>query len=723
MSLFDRRLSTLAVIALFLAASCASTESASPPAQSAHTATVSADSNSLRPPLAEQIAKTIEEHGQTREDPYFWLRERENPKVLAYLEAENAYTEAMMKPAAPLKAELFAEMRARVQEDDESVPYKNGDYEYFRREQSGKEYFAHYRRKLQKGASEELILDENILATGSQYFSLGDLSPSPDAKLLAYTVDVVGDELYGLLVRDLATGKDLADRIPKTSGNFVWGAGGKSLYYTTLDSTNRPNRVHRHDLGTPADKDPVIYTENDERFYISLSKTRSRRFVVMNVSSLASSETHLLDLSVPGAKLSMVEARRPNVEYWLEHSGDKFYISTNDDGAENFKLMEAPVAKPGRKNWKELIPHRPEVMISSIDAFKDHLVVWEREAGVQHLRIRELKTKADHRVAFQEESYSLWSENNREANTSLFRFNYTSLTTPDSIFDYNMNAKTMTLKKEQPVPGYDKAGYETKRIVAISKDSTPVPVTIAYKKSTPLDGSAPGLLYGYGAYGSSSDPWFRKSWISLLDRGFVVAVAHIRGGSELGRPWYEAGKLKNKTNTFHDFIAAGETLVADKYVAKNKLTIFGRSAGGLLISAVVNMRPELFHAAIADVPFVDVLSTMMDATLPLTANEWEEWGDPRRAEDYAWMRAYSPYDNIEKKNYPAFLIGAGLNDRRVSYWEPAKLAARLRTMKTDSNLLLLRTNMSSGHAGATGRYAELEEEAFYYAFLLHALKN
>jgi oligopeptidase B len=706
---------------LWLLAACAASAENGAPVLS--TSTTAASLDALLPPLAEQIPKTFEEHGQKREDPYFWLRERENPKVIAYLEAENKYTEAMMKPAEGLRNAIYSEMRARVQENDESVPYRSGDYEYFHREQAGKEYFIHYRRKLQKGAPEELVLDENELATGSQYFSLGDLAPSPDGKLLAYTVDLVGDELYALLVRDLSTGKDLVDKIPKTSGNFVWGAGGKSLYYTTLDATNRPYKTHRHDIGALADKDTEIYTETDERFYITLSKSRSKRFVLMNLASQVTTETHLLDLNVPNAKLNIFEPRKTNVEYYLEHTGDKWFIATNDGGAENFKVMETPIAKPGRKNWKEVIAHRPEVLISSIDAFKDYLVVWEREEGMQHLRIRDFKTKTDHRVAFQEESYSIWSNNNRELNSNLFRFSYTSLTTPDSIFDYDVSARTLTLRKEQPVVGYDKTAYETKRISATSKDGAKIPVTIAYKKTTALDGTAPGMLYGYGAYGSSADPWFRRSWVSLLDRGFVVAVAHIRGGSELGRQWWEKGKLQHKTNSFYDFIGAGEALLADKYVAKNKLTIFGRSAGGLLISAAVNMRPELFRAAIADVPFVDVIGTMMDASLPLTANEWEEWGDPRKPEDYAWMRAYSPYDNVEKKAYPALLIGAGLNDRRVSYWEPAKLAARLRTMKTDSNLLLLRSNMSSGHAGATGRYAELEEEAFYYAFLIYALQG
>jgi oligopeptidase B len=673
--------------------------------------------SALDPPRAPARPKTMTLHGETRVDPYFWLREKTSAEVIQYLEAENRYTEAVMKPSEKLQEKLYQEILGRIKQTDLSVPARRDEYLYYSRTQTGRQYPILCRKKIGQ-EQEEVLIDENELAEGKKYFRVGGSAPSPNHKLFAYSVDNMGDERYTIYVKDLTSGKLLPDEIPNNEGPVEWANDGKTLYYVTIDAAKRPEKVWRHTLGANTSTDKLMLHEKDERFFVSIAKTRSKRYVLISLDSSNTTEMYFLDADHPEKEFKLMEPRRPEIEYYAEDQGEYFYIRTND-GAKNFRLMKAPVTDPSRKNWKEVIAHRADVKLDDIDAFKDYLVVYERENGLRKIRVENTKNHKVHYVSFPESAYSVLPAENYQYETNLLRFRYTSLVTPLSVYEYNMDAKSRELlKRDEVLGGYDPKAYATERVFATAADGAKVPIAIVYKKGTPLDGTAPAMLYAYGAYGLNTDASFSSARLSLLDRGFVYAMANIRGGAEMGELWHDQGKMLAKRNTFTDFISAAEYLIAQKYTSKDKLTIQGGSAGGLLMGAVTNMRSDLFKAVIANVPFVDVLNTMLDPTLPLTVTEYEEWGNPNEKKYYDYMKTYSPYDNVEKKAYPNMLITAGLNDPRVSYWEPAKWAARLRAMKTDNNVLLLKTNMGSGHFGLSGRYERMKEIAFEYAFLL-----
>lgn len=674
----------------------------------------------VKPPVAAVKPKELSIHGDTRVDPYFWLREKKNPEVIAYLEAENAYTEQIMKRTQALQQQLYSEILGRIKQTDQSVPVRRDGYRYYTRTEEGKQYSIHCRRKLDRG-TEEIILDENELAKSHKYFKLGSSQPSVDHSLLAYAVDTVGDEDYTIYIKNLATGEVLPDRIEKVDGSVQWGNDNRTLFYVTIDAAHRPDRIWRHALGTPQKEDILLHHEKDERFFSGLGKSRSKRFVFVTIESKLSSEIHYIDANNPRSPLKLFAARRGDIKYDIEDQGDFFYIRTNED-AKNYRLLRTPIARPDRSNWREVLPHRAETKLSGIDAFKDFLVVYERTGGLMRIRVEDTRTSKVHFVEFPEPAYTAMPGPNYTYDTKVLRFLYTSLVTPMSTYDYDMETKSRELmKREEVLGGYDPNQYTTERLFATASDGAKIPIALVYKKGFERNGKAPFLLYGYGSYGSNTDPVFQSARLSLLDRGFGYAIASIRGGAELGESWHDAGKMLNKRTTFTDFIAAAETLIAGKYTSKDHLAIMGGSAGGLLVGAVVNLRPDLFKAVIAKVPFVDVLSTILDPTLPLTVTEYEEWGNPNEKKYYDYMKSYSPYDNVQKKAYPTMLITAGLNDPRVSYWEPAKWAAKLRVMKTDNNPLLLKINMGAGHFGASGRYERIKETAFDYAFLLHAL--
>lgn len=676
----------------------------------------------LKPPVATRIPKTQSVHGATVVDDYHWLKDRSDPKVIAYLEAENAYTAAAMKHTDALQQALFAEMKGRLKETDLSVPYRIDDYYYYTRTFEGKQYPVHCRKRGSLDAAEEVLLDQNDLARGQAYFRLGVFRVSPSHRLLAFSTDIDGSETYNLQVKDLDSGRVLADRIPNTYYSAAWGNDDRTLFYTVLDSAKRPYQVFRHVLGADPATDQLIDHEVDEGFHVELTKTRSQKYILIHSHSMTTREWWFVDADKPLGDWKVVQPRISGMEYSVEHHGDQFYMVTND-GARNFKLVRAPVSNPGKANWVDVIPHRPEVKIEHVDAFAEHLVISERSGGLTNLRVRSMADGSEQLIDFPEPVYTVGAIDNEEFNTATLRFSYTSLVTPRSVFDYDMKARTRTLlKQEEVLGGYDPSQYESARLQARAADGTGIPLSLVYRKGLKLDGRNPTLLYGYGSYGSSMDPRFNSNRLSLLDRGFVYAIAHIRGGGEMGRPWYEDGKLMKKRNTFTDFIACGEHLIQLGYTSTERLAIQGGSAGGLLMGAVTNMRPDLFHVVVAQVPFVDVMNTMLDPSIPLTVIEYEEWGNPNQGDAYEYMRSYSPYDHVEAKEYPRMLITAGLNDPRVGYWEPAKWTARLRVTKTDSNRLLLKTNMGAGHGGASGRYDYLKELAFVYAFLLDSME-
>jgi oligopeptidase B len=670
------------------------------------------------PPVADQRPYTHCLHGDERSDPYFWLREHSDPAVIAYLEAENAYTNTLMRPTEPLQAELYQEMLGRIQETDLSVPYRKGDFYYYTRTEAGQAYPIHCRRRGME-APEEILLDQNQLAAGHDYFQLGSFQISPNQKLLAYSVDTTGAELYTLYVLDLVTGELYPEILPETYYSLEWGNDSQTLFYTRVDAAHRPFKLLRHRLGSPVAADEVVYHEADDSYYLGIEKTRSEAYLLLSLESKVTTEVHFLVADTPAAEFQVIQPRSPGVEYAVEHHGEHFYILTNED-AVNFKLMKTPVTAPAREHWQTVMPHREEVMLTEVSAFADHLVVYEREAGLPQIRVHQFSTGTEHRITFPEPTYEVSEDANPEFNTEVLRFNYTSLVTPKSIFDYHLNTQERELKKQTPVlGGYDPNQYVSERLEATAADGTSIPLSIVYKVGLEQNGANPLLLTGYGSYGFSYPVTFSAHRLSLLERGGVIAIAHIRGGSEMGRRWYEAGKLLHKQNTFTDFIACAEHLIQEGWTSPQHLAISGGSAGGLLMGAVINQRPELFKAVVAHVPFVDVVTTILDPSLPLSVLEWEEWGNPQDPTYYDYMKAYSPYDNVEAKDYPALLITAGLNDPRVAYWEPAKWTAKLRALKTDSNPLLLKTHMGAGHGGASGRYERLKEIAFEYAFLLN----
>ena len=670
------------------------------------------------PPVADKHPYVHSLHGDQRLDNYFWLRDRQNPAVIAYLEAENAYTEATTQHTELLQAALYKEMLSRIQETDLSVPDRKGDYYYYARTEAGKAYPIYCRKQGSMDAIEEVLLDQNLLAEGHSYFRLGTFQVSPNHQLLAYSVDTTGAELYTMFFLDLSTRQLYPESISETYYSFAWGNDNQTVFYTQVDAAHRPFKLFRHTLGSPVDDDVLVHHEPDDAYYLMVSKTRSEAYILLSLESKVTSEVHFLDADHPTTSFQVIQQRSPGVEYSIEHHSDHFYITTNE-GAINFKLMNTPINAPSKDNWQTVIPHREEVMILDVSAFTNHLVIYEREAGLPNVRVCQLSTKEEHYITFPEPTYEVAEAANPEFNTHTLRFSYTSLVTPNSIFDYNLDTQERELKKETPVlGGYDRTEYITQRMQVIAPDGALIPLSLVYKKGSKNEQPNPLLLTAYGSYGYSYPDAFSSSRLSLLDRGVVLAIAHIRGGAEMGRKWYEDGKLLQKKNTFTDFIACAEHLVKENWTSPKHLAISGGSAGGLLMGAVINLRPDLFNAVVAQVPFVDVVTTILDTSLPLSVMEWEEWGNPNDKVYYDYMKSYSPYDNVEAKDYPTLLITAGLNDPRVSYWEPAKWTAKLRDLKTGNNLLLLKTNMGAGHGGASGRYERLKEVAFEYAFLL-----
>ena len=671
-------------------------------------------------PVARMIPRIQVLHGEARVDHYHWLRDRSDPEVMAYLQAENLHTSAVMRHTEILQERLYLEMRGRIKEADLSVPERLDDYWYYTRTEAGGQYPIFCRKHGSCDGLEETLLDQNPLATGHEYFRVGSVQVSPNHQLLAYSVDTSGSEEFTILIKSLVTGELLAESISGSSGRMAWANDSRTLFYTVLDESRRPCRLHRHQLGTNPLEDVLVYFESDPSFYLDISRTRSRHYLLLDLSSHSTSEVWFVNADQPEQPFRLIQPRESGVEYSVTHHEDRFFITTNY-GAPNFRLVQAPVEHPSREYWAPVLPYRPEVKLDSTHAFRQHLVVYEREAGLTRVRILDLTTGSEHVIPFPEPVYTVRGHANPEFDTTLLRFTYTSLVTPSSVVDYDLASHSWTVRKQTEVRGYDPSGYRSERLYALAPDGIRVPISLVYREPLELTGDRPLLLSGYGAYGLSYDPVFSSNTLSLLDRGFVVAIAHVRGGEEMGRAWYEGGRLRKKRSSFSDFIAAAEHLVKEGYTSPERLVISGGSAGGLLIGAVTNLRPDLFHAALAEVPFVDVVNTMLDASLPLTVLEYDEWGNPHDPEAYAYIRSYSPYDNIEAKDYPHMLVTAGLNDPRVAYWEPAKWTAKLRATKTDRNRLLLRTNMGAGHAGASGRYDFLREVAFKYAFILDVL--
>ena len=669
-----------------------------------------------KPPMAEKKAKTTNIHGETLVDDYFWLREKANPAVMAHLKAEDAYAETMMKPTAALQEKLYNEMLSHIKQTDVSVPSRWGDYFYYSRTEEGKQYPIFCRKHGSVNAPEEVVIDQNELAKGQQFMGIGLFAPSDDGNLLAYSTDNTGYRQYTLHIKDLRTGKLLPDTAERVN-NLAWATDNKTIFYVTEDAvTKRSDKFFRHVLGS--DKTDLVYEEKDELFDIGTFRSRDKAVIFVNAQSKTSTDVRYLPADDPNAALKVILVRQPEHEYDVDHRGDLFYIRTNK-GAKNFRIVTAPVSDPSEANWKEFVEHRPAVKIDSIDLFADHAVLSEWDNGLQQLEVISFKNNKRNRIEFPEPVYSAELAANHEFNTSVVRYGYDSLVTPESYFDYDMNTGKSTLLKQTEVPGgFDRTNYKAERVFATASDGTKIPISIVYRKNVKLDGSAPLLLYGYGSYGYSIPPTFSSRRLSLLDRGVVYAIAHIRGGGELGEEWRQAGRMMNKLNTFTDFIASAEALVKMKYTSSDRLVIEGGSAGGLLMGAVSNMRPDLFKAVVSHVPFVDVLNTMLDATLPLTTSEYIEWGNPNEKPAFEYMKQYSPYDNVAKKNYPAMLVKVSYNDSQVPYWEGTKLVAKLRAMKTDNNPLLLKVNFGAGHGGASGRYDALRETAFDYAFML-----
>ena len=678
----------------------------------------------LKAPVAEKKSYEMSLHGDKRVDNYYWMNDYfkkgpDSTKVVDYLKAENAYLDTMMSGTKALQAKLYNEMKSRIKEKDESVPVLDNGYYYYNRFDEGKEYFIYCRKKENLSAKEEVLADVNEMAKGHSYYSAVGFNVSPDNRLMAFGTDTVSRREYIIHIKNLETGEIYKDQMFPATGGSVWANDNKTLFYTKKNpETLLSEKIMKHKMGTDANHDEVVYDEKDHSNYIGVGKTKSKKYIVINSGATLSSESRILDADNPDGQFKVFQPRLKNVLYDIDHTGDKFLIVTNKD-AKNFRLMETPVDKTTVGNWKDVIPHRTDVLIEGIEVFKDHLVVTERKNGLLQLRVRNLISGQEHYLDFGEPAYAAYVGANPEFNSAILRFNYTSLITPNSVFDYNMDTRDKKLMKQQEVVGgYDAKEYTTERLYAAAKDGTRIGISLVYKNGFKKDGTGPLLLTGYGSYGSSSDASFRSNLLSLLNRGFVFAIAHIRGGQEMGRQWYEDGKMMKKKNTFTDFIDCGDYLVQEKFTSREHLYAIGGSAGGLLMGAIVNMRPEMWKGVVAHVPFVDVVTTMLDETIPLTSNEFDEWGNPRNKDSYEYMKSYSPYDNVEKKAYPNLLVTTGLHDSQVQYFEPAKWVAKLRELKTDNNLLLLHTNMEFGHGGASGRFDYLKDVALDYAFFL-----
>lgn len=672
----------------------------------------------LLPPRAPKVPHEMNNHGDHRVDDWFWLRQKENPEVIRLLEAENAYLEDVLKPHQTVRESIFQELKARIKEDDQGVPIKIDDFYYYSRVVAGQQYAIHCRKHKTLDAPEEIVLDSNELAKGKEYFRLGVYEISPDHRWLAYSVDFDGSEKFIVHFKNLHTGENSPETIAGTSPSLEWANDNRTVFYVMLDQHERPDRVFRHTVGTLATTDIEVYKEADSKLFVGLTKTKSKKYIFIQLHGKVTSEYRLLDADKPDESPRVFSPRRHNVLYDVDHRDGLFYVLTNDEET-NFRLVTTPVALPSAENWKELRRGNLDVYLEGFDLFADHLVLFERTSGLQQARVTQFSTGAEHTISFSEPTYSIAPTGNVEFNTRTLRFSYSSLVTPPTVYDYDLDTQTREVKKVHEVPGgYDPSQYQCERVHATAPDGRKVPVSIVYKRGFKRDGNANLYLYGYGSYGLAIPPSFSTSRLSLLDRGFVYALAHIRGGDDLGRPWYDDGKFLKKKNTFTDFIACAEYLIKERYTDKNKIVIAGGSAGGMLVGAVINMRPELFLGAVAHVPFVDVINTMFDETLPLTVTEFEEWGNPQDKVYYEYMKSYSPYDNVDSKAYPHLLVTAGLNDPRVTYWEPAKWVQKLRDLKTDSNLLLFHIHMGAGHGGASGRYDSLKDTALEYVFIL-----
>lgn len=686
--------------------------------------------DNIKPPVAEMAEHEFKENGGSRVDNYYWMKltddqknaevkDEQTQKVLKHLTAENDYLKTKMAGTEALQEKVYNEIIGRIKQTDESVPYKDNGYWYYTRYEQGQEYPIFCRKKGSLEASEEIMLNVNEMAKGHSYFQVSGIDVSEDNKLLAYGVDTVSRRRYTIYFKDLKSGKEINAAIPNTEGQITWANDNKTVFYSKKDSiTLRSNSIYKHKLGSDPSKDPLIYEEKDETFNTGIYKTKSDKFMVIWSGSTLTNYYQILDANTPDGKFKEFSPREKGIEYSIDHYGDTFYVVTNLD-AQNFRLMETSITKTSKENWKEKIAHRKDTLLQGIEIFKDYLILSERANANSLLRIIHQNTGKKHYLDFGEQAYTVFPSINLDFNTDLLRYGYTSLATPTSTFDYNMKTKERKLLKQQEiVGGYNPADFHTERIWATATDGTSIPMSIVYKKGIKKDGSNPTLLYAYGSYGSSTDPTFSITRLSLLNRGFVYAIAHIRGGQEMGRQWYEDGKMYKKKNTFTDFINCAEFLIEEGYTKNDKLFAMGGSAGGLLMGAVVNMRPDLFKGVVAKVPFVDVITTMLDESIPLTTGEFDEWGNPKSAESYMYMLEYSPYDQVKPQNYPNMLVTTGLHDSQVQYWEPAKWVAKLRELKTDNNTLLLRTNMETGHGGTTGRFKIYKETAQEFAFML-----
>ncbi|RKE95230.1 S9 family peptidase [Ichthyenterobacterium magnum] len=675
----------------------------------------------VQPPIAAKLPRELKIHNDVRIDDYFWLNQRENQEVLDYLNAENDYFEQMTSHTKDFENHLFEEMKSRIKEDDQSVPYKYNGYWYIVRYEKGKDYPIYTRKKETLEAEEELLFDCNIMAQGHDYFRLVGLSVSPDNTMISFGVDTTGRRNYKIQVKDLKKGKLLADVIENTTGSATWANDNKTLFYTQKNKqTLRSNKIYKHKLGNLQSEDTLIFNETDETFGVTVYKTKSRKYLVIACYSTLTNEYHILNANTPNDDFKVFQERVRALEYSISHYEDQFYIVTNANDAFNFKLMKTHENQTEISNWVEVIAHRENVLLEDIDIFKDFLVVSERANGLNKIRIKRWDNTDDYYLPFDNETYTAYTSTNVDFDTEILRYGYNALTTPASTIDFNMVTKTKTIKKEQEVLGgkFNKNNYESERIWATSDDGTKIPMSLVYKKGLKKDGTNPVLQYAYGSYGSTIDPYFSTIRLSLLDRGFIYAIAHVRGGEYLGRQWYENGKLLHKKNTFSDFINCSKFLITEKYTSSKHLYAMGGSAGGLLMGVIINNAPKLYNGVIAAVPFVDVVTTMLDDTIPLTTGEYDEWGNPNDESYYNYIKDYSPYDNVLSQDYPNLLVTAGLHDSQVQYWEPAKWVAKLREMKTDSNKLFLKTNMKAGHGGASGRFEALREDAQEYAFLL-----
>ena len=704
-----KNLAVIAVTSIIFATSC-------------NTKDTSEKDMSIVPPKADKIVKNLEIHGDVREDNYYWLNDKENAEVIDYLERENDYYEKMTAHTKDFQKALFEEMKGRIKEDDESVPYKLNGYYYITRYEKNKDYPIYTRKKGSLDAPEEILFDVNEMAEGYSYFNLNGINVSEDNKLVSFGIDTLSRRKYTIYIKNLETGEIMDENIPLTTGGATWANDNKTLFYTRKEEqTLRSNQIYKHALGTPASEDKLIYTEEDETFGTYIYKTKSKKYLVIGSYSTLTTEFRILNANTPNGEFKVFQPRERGLEYSISHYGNNFYVLTNKDNALNFKLMKTSEGKTTKENWVDMIPHRDDVLLEDIDIFKEYLVISERANGLNKIRIKRWdNTQDDYFLPFDNETYTAGTTSNPEFDTKILRYGYNSLTTPTSVIDFNMETREKEVKKETEVLGgkFNKNNYESKRVWATATDGTKIPISMVYKKGTKMDGQNPFLLYAYGSYGATIDPYFSTTRLSLLDRGFIFAIAHVRGGEYLGRQWYEDGKLLKKKNTFTDFIDASKYVISEKYTSNEHLYAMGGSAGGLLMGAIVNMAPELYNGVVASVPFVDVVTTMLDDSIPLTTGEYDEWGNPNDPEFYNYIKSYSPYDNVEAKKYPNMLVTTGLHDSQVQYWEPAKWVAKLREVKKGDNILLLQTNMDAGHGGASGRFEALKEVAMDFAFIL-----